>query len=137
MEAIRACIYPDERRQVDSWLQIGVRSLTSDRKYCSRLTVTSLTDPAETLPLGRRAFELHAQYAKELDGAQHWGYRPLTTFSANFNMVPTKSPKKPKSIRGAPWLNPDCMTKTTQLGNTSTTAQVTPRLFTNRLVEVS
>ena len=100
--------------------------LSADRK----------ADPTETLPLGKMAFDLHAKYAKEHGGEEHWGYRRLDTFSANINMIPAKSPKKAKSISGAGWLNPTCITKTTQLNNTSSTAQVTPKLFTNRLVEV-
>ncbi|CAL1380743.1 unnamed protein product [Linum trigynum] len=86
-------------------------------------------------PLARASFNLHRTLAQELDGAQSYGYRPLTTLS--LTVAESESDNPPESSSGEKkipnWVDGPARAPRT-IGTTETTAQVHPQLFTRTLV---
>ncbi|CAI0428496.1 unnamed protein product [Linum tenue] len=86
-------------------------------------------------PLARASFNLHRTLAEELDGAQSYGYRPLTTLSVTVAESelgnPPESSSAAKKIPN--WVDGPARGPRT-IGTTETTAQVHPQLFTRTLI---
>lgn len=99
-------------------------------------------------PLTRKSFQLHEELAKQLDGAERYGYRRLDTFGVSIDATTPGAKKQKSSSRGGkvmkdfenklswidgPGASPS--SSVTVLGTTKTTAQVHPFLFTNALLD--
>jgi glycine/D-amino acid oxidase-like deaminating enzyme len=114
--------------------------------------------PSNIVPL---SFKLHAELAKEHDGAKRWGYRTLHAGSLRakgkiydatnggaagekgeeWQKLP-KTEKKGKAIAaGTPkelnWFDQDCIKSYSEMGTPSTTAQVHPYQFTTSMAELA
>lgn len=89
--------------------------------------------------LARASFNLHRSLAQELDGPNSYGYRALTTVSLTISESqnpPTSSTSTSKSTGDSvvpPWVDGP-VRNTRTIGNTETTAQVHPQLFTRTLL---
>ncbi|KAL6498232.1 hypothetical protein OROGR_028629 [Orobanche gracilis] len=87
--------------------------------------------------LARASFNLHRSLAQELNGAESYGYRALTTLSLSITETTSSSSAqfKRKSYPDVPsWVDGPARGPMT-IGTTETTAQVHPRLFTKTLLE--
>ncbi|KAL8473018.1 hypothetical protein ACS0TY_030021 [Phlomoides rotata] len=83
--------------------------------------------------LARASFNLHRTLAEQLNGAQLYGYRPVTTLSVTVTET-TSSASTRKSGPNLPsWVDGPAKGPRT-IGTTETTAQVHPQLFTKTLV---
>ncbi|XP_023517497.1 putative oxidoreductase TDA3 [Cucurbita pepo subsp. pepo] len=89
--------------------------------------------------LARASFNLHRSLSQELDGPKSYGYRALTTLSLtisesqNPSTPSTSTSKSTGDSAVPPWVDgPARNTRT--IGNTETTAQVHPQLFTRTLI---
>ncbi|CAK9320417.1 unnamed protein product [Citrullus colocynthis] len=85
--------------------------------------------------LARASFNLHRSLAQELDGPNSYGYRALTTVSLTISEShnpPTSSTSTGDSVV-PPWVDGP-VRNTRTIGNTETTAQVHPQLFTRTLL---
>ncbi|KAG6425362.1 hypothetical protein SASPL_115792 [Salvia splendens] len=82
--------------------------------------------------LARASFNLHRSLAEELNGAESYGYRHLTTLSLSIAEATPSGSKRPAPIL-PPWV--DGAAKSPKIiGTTETTAQVHPKLFTKTLL---
>ena len=81
-------------------------------------------------PLARTSYQMHARLASSL--GRDYGYREVATYgvaaSAGGGIAADNA------SFGSPWLDGECAVYA-QLGNTDTTAQVHPRLFTQALMD--
>ncbi|KAL6530109.1 hypothetical protein OROMI_028754 [Orobanche minor] len=87
--------------------------------------------------LARASFNLHRSLAQELNGAESYGYRALTTLSLSITETTSSlsAQFKRKSDPDVPsWVDGPVKDPMT-IGTTETTAQVHPRLFTKTLLE--
>lgn len=85
--------------------------------------------------LARASFNLHRSLSQELDGPKSYGYRALTTLSLTISesQNPPSTSKSTSDSAVPPWVDgPARSTRT--IGNTETTAQVHPQLFTRTLI---
>ncbi|KAM7250990.1 hypothetical protein ACFE04_022873 [Oxalis oulophora] len=88
--------------------------------------------------LARASFDLHRSLADELNGAEAYGYRPLTTLSLTVTEPGGKEGyrgSKSKSVRSSlpDWIDGPAETPAT-IGTAHSTAQVHPLLFTRKLL---
>ncbi|XP_073293777.1 D-amino-acid oxidase [Primulina huaijiensis] len=85
--------------------------------------------------LARASFNLHRSLAQELNGAELYGYRPVTTLSLSVTESTSSSEKSNrKRTRDVPsWVDGPAKGPRT-IGTVETTAQVHPQLFTKTLV---
>ncbi|XP_073060512.1 D-amino-acid oxidase [Primulina eburnea] len=85
--------------------------------------------------LARASFNLHRSLAQELNGAELYGYRPVTTLSLSVTESTSSSEKSNrKPGRDVPsWVDGPAKGPRT-IGTVETTAQVHPQLFTKTLV---
>ncbi|KAH6760241.1 FAD-dependent oxidoreductase family protein [Perilla frutescens var. frutescens] len=88
--------------------------------------------------LARASFNLHRSLAEELNGAESYGYRRVTTLSLSITETTSSSSAQTQmSRKGSPsvpsWVDGRAKSPKT-IGTTETTAQVHPRLFTETLV---
>lgn len=87
--------------------------------------------------LARASFALHRSLAEELDGAQSYGYRPMTTLSVPINESDLPSSSHSNGDGLPAWVDgtgrPRQRVRT--IGTTENTAQVHPQLFTRALLE--
>ncbi|KAL0896990.1 hypothetical protein Bca101_080951 [Brassica carinata] len=91
-------------------------------------------DGSPVASLARASFDLHRSLAEELNGAESYGYRPLTTLSAT---VTESKPVFSGGGSGLPdWVNGPVKSPST-IGTTETTAQVHPQLFTRKLLSTA
>ncbi|KAA8531654.1 hypothetical protein F0562_006629 [Nyssa sinensis] len=81
--------------------------------------------------LARASFNLHRSLAQELDGPQSYGYRPLTAFS--ISITESKPHYNSPSSALPSWVDGPARDPKI-IGNTETTAQVHPQLFTRTLL---
>ncbi|XP_050208288.1 putative oxidoreductase C1F5.03c [Mercurialis annua] len=85
--------------------------------------------------LARASFNLHRSLAQELNGAELYGYRPLTTLSLTVtesnNQNQNQSSKSDKNIPS--WIDGHARSPRT-IGTSETTAQVHPKLFTEAIL---
>ncbi|KAK9900689.1 FAD dependent oxidoreductase [Cystobasidium minutum MCA 4210] len=84
--------------------------------------------PSESLT--KVSYKLHQELAKTF-GAESIGYRPVTTVSLAIDTVSNRGKKVP----GAEWINNKSVSQSSKLGDERTTAQVHPRLLTQKLAE--
>ncbi|KAK6151187.1 hypothetical protein DH2020_016119 [Rehmannia glutinosa] len=86
--------------------------------------------------LARASFDLHRSLAQELNGAELYGYRPVTTLSLSITETAASSSAQSKRKSGPKipsWV--DGPAKGPRIiGTTETTAQVHPQLFTKTLL---
>ncbi|KAG6422289.1 hypothetical protein SASPL_118855 [Salvia splendens] len=83
--------------------------------------------------LARASFNLHRSLAEELNGAESYGYRHLSTLSLSIAETTSVRSKRPAPIVPS-WV--DGAAKSPKIiGTTETTAQVHPQLFTKTLLE--
>lgn len=87
---------------------------------------------AATSSLAALSFKLHADLAREHDGEKRWGYREVDTLSLSFNDEKVNSSKR--GDKGPEWLDTQHVTKTSNMGGSGTTAQVTPEPLVKHLV---
>lgn len=88
-------------------------------------------DGADTGPLARRSFELHAQLADELQ--EDTGYRRVTTLAVTCSAQPGAKAKQ-RAVAGTPdWVDGHVL-KTQAMGSQETTAQVHPAKLTAAFV---
>ena len=87
----------------------------------------------DTASLAKLSYNLHLQLAKEHDGINKWGYRPVDTVSLSCDT----STKRPKSVPGVDWLNEKIISRSSKLGDVTTTSQVHPRLFTQAIAKIA
>lgn len=88
-------------------------------------------DGTVTEQLCQLSFDLHQELADTLDGAQGYGYRPMSAYSVAI----------PNSLRGlhaahekeTQWLDDGCFVRG-KLGDVGNTAQVNPALFTKTML---
>ncbi|XP_010547529.1 PREDICTED: putative oxidoreductase TDA3 [Tarenaya hassleriana] len=85
--------------------------------------------PVESL--ARASFNLHRSLAEELNGAELYGYRPLTTLSVTVTESQSSSGSGGKGLPS--WVDGPAKSPST-IGTTQTTAQVHPQLFTRTLL---
>ncbi|KAI3451978.1 hypothetical protein Pfo_008643 [Paulownia fortunei] len=86
--------------------------------------------------LARASFNLHRSLAQELNGAELYGYRPVTALSLSITETTTSSSAQlnRKSGPNVPsWVDGPAKAPRT-IGTTETTAQVHPQLFTKTLL---
>ena len=83
-----------------------------------------------TESLSALSYRLHREFAAKF-GAESIGYRPMTTLSVSLDV----GAKRGKNVPDVPWINPEAVVKSAMLGDTRTTAQVHPRLLTQRLAK--
>ncbi|KAK6151223.1 hypothetical protein DH2020_016155 [Rehmannia glutinosa] len=86
--------------------------------------------------LARASFDLHRSLAQELNGADLYGYRPVTTLSLSITETTSSSSAQlnRKSGPNVPsWVDGPAKGPRT-IGTTETTAQVHPQLFTKTLL---
>ncbi|XP_047964966.1 putative oxidoreductase TDA3 [Salvia hispanica] len=89
-------------------------------------------DGGPVSPLARASFNLHRSLAEELNGAESYGYRHLTTLGLSIAEATSSRSKRPAPIV-PPWV--DGAAKSPKIiGTTETTAQVHPQLFTKTLL---
>jgi glycine/D-amino acid oxidase-like deaminating enzyme len=88
-------------------------------------------DGQATESLTHLGFKMHRQFA-DLFGADSTGYRALETASVAFDVAGKGRGKK---VPGADWINDSAVRQSAKLGGTDTTAQVHPRLLTERLAK--
>ncbi|KAI8091136.1 FAD dependent oxidoreductase [Gilbertella persicaria] len=86
--------------------------------------------------LSRASYQLHHDLAKELSGDQAYGYRTMNTYSVVFDTDKTNKKRKPVKSDIA-WIHQQHVRSFEQMGTTETTAQVTPPLFTQTLVDAA
>ena len=97
---------------------------------------------ASTASLAELSYRLHADLAREHDGASRWGYRQLTTLSVSASTgkrsaaAPRKTPRN-KHADLTDWMDGASISHTSQLGDSSTTAQVHPQLFTRAMADMA
>ncbi|CAN1132600.1 Putative oxidoreductase C1F5.03c [Linum perenne] len=84
-------------------------------------------------PLARASFNLHRSLAEELDGAQTYGYRPLTTLSLTVTESESGNPPSGGIKKIPEWVDGPARGPRT-IGTTATTAQVHPQMFTRTLI---
>ncbi|KAG2221454.1 hypothetical protein INT45_004995 [Circinella minor] len=99
---------------------------------------------SDDTPLGdlsRKSFKLHEELATELDGENKYGYRKVNTYSILYqkesSLRKESNNKKQEKDILTPWIDTSGIRHMEQLGNTSDTAQVHPRLFTETLFETA
>lgn len=101
---------------------------------------------SSTASLGALSFGLHEDLAREHGGEGRWGYRKVDTLSVQGDLTAVRGlgeKKKPSSSASSSeaavrsWLADDLVENmvVSSLGSTSTTAQVTPALLTEALLE--
>lgn len=86
--------------------------------------------------LARASFNLHRSLAEELNGAELYGYRPLTTLSLSVTETTSSSSaqmRRKSGLNVPSWVDGPAKSPRT-IGTTETTAQVHPQLFTKTLV---
>ncbi|KAK4393254.1 putative oxidoreductase C1F5.03c [Sesamum angolense] len=84
--------------------------------------------------LARASFNLHRSLAQELNGAELYGYRPVTTLSLSITETASSAQLNRKSGANLPsWIDGSAKGPRT-IGTTETTAQVHPQLFTKTLL---
>ncbi|KAL0450393.1 UNVERIFIED_CONTAM: putative oxidoreductase C1F5.03c [Sesamum latifolium] len=84
--------------------------------------------------LARASFNLHRSLAQELNGAELYGYRPVTTLSLSITETASSAQTNRKSGPNIPsWIDGPAKGPRT-IGTTETTAQVHPQLFTKTLL---
>ncbi|CAA0832813.1 FAD-dependent oxidoreductase family protein [Striga hermonthica] len=87
--------------------------------------------------LARASFNLHRSIAQELNGAESYGYRTLTTLSLSITETTPSSSAQLGKKSGRPgipsWVDGPAKGPRT-IGTTETTAQVHPQLFTKTLL---
>ncbi|KAL2241636.1 putative oxidoreductase TDA3 [Sesamum indicum] len=84
--------------------------------------------------LARASFNLHRSLAQELNGAELYGYRPVTTLSLSITETASSAQLNRKSGPNLPsWIDGPAKGPRT-IGTTETTAQVQPQLFTKTLL---
>ncbi|XP_052197736.1 putative oxidoreductase TDA3 [Diospyros lotus] len=83
--------------------------------------------------LARTSFNLHRSLAQDLDGAQCYGYRPLTTLSLSITESQQHNQKRNQSASLPAWVDGPAGSPRT-IGTAETTAQVHPQLFTKTLL---
>ncbi|ESQ31213.1 hypothetical protein EUTSA_v10004317mg [Eutrema salsugineum] len=89
-------------------------------------------DGGPVAPLARASFNLHRSLAEELNGAESYGYRPLTTLS-----LTVRESKPGSGDLGLPaWVDGPAKSPST-IGTTQTTAQVHPQLFTRKVLSTA
>ncbi|KAL0543098.1 hypothetical protein IC582_018185 [Cucumis melo] len=89
--------------------------------------------------LARASFNLHRSLSQELDGPKSYGYRALTTLSLTISesqkpSTPSNSSSKSTGNSVVPSWVDGPVQNTRTIGNTETTAQVHPQLFTRTLL---
>jgi len=116
--------------------------------------------PANIVPL---SYRLHAELAKEHDGARRWGYRAVHCGSIDakgkkldaaegngevegkgeeWKKLPKTNVKQGKSIgvevpKDLDWFDNDSIRSYSEMGTPNTTAQVHPFLFTNSMADLA
>ncbi|KAL7141445.1 hypothetical protein ABFS83_08G053300 [Erythranthe nasuta] len=93
-------------------------------------------DDGPVSSLARASFNLHRSLAEELNGAESYGYRPVTTLSLSITETTSSSSDRSnrKSGKNIPsWIDGAGEAPRT-IGTTATTAQVHPQLFTKTLL---
>lgn len=83
--------------------------------------------------LARASFNLHRSLAHELNGAESYGYRPVTTLSLSITETTSPQLNRKPSPKVPSWVDGPAKGPRT-IGTTETTAQVHPQLFTKTLV---
>ncbi|KAK4417525.1 putative oxidoreductase TDA3 [Sesamum alatum] len=87
--------------------------------------------------LARASFNLHRSLAQELNGAELYGYRPVTTLSLSITETASSSSSAQSNRKSGPnlpsWIDRPAKGPRT-IGTTETTAQVHPQLFTKTLL---
>ncbi|GAA97359.1 uncharacterized protein L969DRAFT_87293 [Mixia osmundae IAM 14324] len=88
---------------------------------------------AATSKLAALSFELHHDLATELDGAQKWQYRRL---SSNTYSLSTRNVKPPpaKKSRALPWMNESLIVSSSIFGDVTEQAQIMPKMFTQSVM---
>lgn len=83
--------------------------------------------------LARVSFNLHRSLAEELNGAELYGYRPLTTLSLSITETESAQSRGKPGPKVPSWV--DGPAKSPRIiGTAETTAQVHPQLFTKTLL---
>lgn len=82
--------------------------------------------------LSRASYKLHQELAKELDGPNTYGYRPMQTYSVVFD---TSRKKARESSKEVDWINTHTVRSIEQIGTLETTSQLHPELFTRKLIK--
>lgn len=82
--------------------------------------------------MSRASYKLHQDLAKDLDGSNSYGYRPVSTFSIVFD---TSRETQGESPEGVEWINKNIVRSFEEIGFTETTSQLNPELFTRKLIE--
>ncbi|CCA66858.1 hypothetical protein PIIN_00619 [Serendipita indica DSM 11827] len=82
------------------------------------------------LSLAALSFDLHQKLAEEYGGEEKWGYRRLTTVQ-----VELKAEERFEDVPDINWI--DKATSSSVIGDSSSTAQVTPGLFTEAMVSLA
>ncbi|GFP96097.1 putative oxidoreductase c1f5.03c [Phtheirospermum japonicum] len=93
-------------------------------------------DDGPVASLARASFNLHRSLAQELNGAESYGYRPLTTLSLSITETASSSSAQSNKKSGPnvpSWVDGPAIGPRT-IGTTETTAQVQPQLFTKTLL---
>lgn len=83
--------------------------------------------------LARASFNLHRSLAEELNGAESYGYRPVTTLSLSITETTSSRSARKPGPKVPPWLDGPAKSPRV-IGTTETTAQVHPQLFTRALL---
>ncbi|KAI8335255.1 FAD dependent oxidoreductase [Choanephora cucurbitarum] len=89
--------------------------------------------------LSRASYQLHQTLAKELKGAETYGYRAMNTYSIVFDpsLQDTNKKKKKSTPSEVSWVHQSRVRSFERMGSPDTTAQVTPYLFTNTVLEAA
>lgn len=85
-------------------------------------------------PIGKASFDLHAELAEKLDGANKYGYRRVHTYSALFSE--TKK-RKVGSHSGLAWCSPSTVGSVEALADENDSAQVHPGQYTHTVLEAA
>ncbi|SCV67300.1 BQ2448_5946 [Microbotryum intermedium] len=99
---------------------------------------------ASTSSLASLSYKLHRELAEKYSGDTTWGYRTLDTLSVSADLTRTQKRRQNGSSSDLTeekgffgWLNKDALGETSVLGTKESTAQVHPRLFTQRIAEIA
>lgn len=85
-----------------------------------------------TASIADLSYRLHRQLAEEQGGKDKWGYREVETYSLQFDDGSTSEKGVPVALD---WIDQQHATSTSKLGGKGTTAQVTPLLLVNHLID--
>lgn len=88
-------------------------------------------------PLARASFNLHKSLSDELNGAESYGYRPLTTLSLTIDeSKPSTASSSSKSSTIPNWIDGSIQSPKS-IGSIQNTAQVHPQMFTRTLLNTA